>query len=160
MSVHNFTVTTASGEDVSLGEYAGKVLLLVNTASKCGKTPQYEGLEQLHKDLADEGLLVIGFPCNQFGGQEPGTNDEIQEFCSLNFGVTFPVMAKIDVNGDSAHPLYAYLTEEHGGPIQWNFTKFLVDRDGTVVERFEPGETPEEITPVVRDLVDGGTPTI
>lgn len=160
MSVHDFTVETASGDEVSLGEYAGKVLLLVNTASKCGMTPQYEGLEQLHKDLADDGLQVIGFPCNQFGGQEPGTNDEIQEFCSLNFGVTFPVMAKVDVNGETAHPLYAHLTEEHGGPIQWNFTKFLVDRDGNVAERFEPGTAPEEMAPLIRALVDGATPTI
>lgn len=159
MSVHDFTVQNANGEDQSLAAYAGKVLLLVNTASKCGMTPQYEGLEQLHKNLADDGLQVIGFPCNQFGGQEPGTNEEIQEFCSLNFGVTFPVMGKIDVNGENAHPLYKHLTEEHGGPIQWNFTKFLVDRDGNVVERFEPGETPEEIAPAIHDLVDGATPT-
>ena len=153
MSVHDFTVKTSAGLDISLDSYAGQVLLIVNTASKCGMTPQYEGLEKLNKEFGDSGLQVIGFPCNQFKGQEPGTDEEIQEFCQVNYGVTFPVMAKIDVNGEDAHPLYAHLTSEHGGPIQWNFTKFLVDRDGNVVSRFEPNETPESFEPAVRELL-------
>ena len=153
MSVHDFTVQNANGEDQSLAAYAGKVLLLVNTASKCGMTPQYEGLEKLNKNLSADGLQVLGFPSNQFGEQEPGTNEEIQQFCAINYGVTFPVLAKIDVNGDSADPLYADLTAEFGGDIQWNFTKFLVDRDGNVVQRFEPNETPEAIEPAIRELL-------
>lgn len=152
-NVHDFTVKTAAGPEISLDSYAGQVMLIVNTASKCGMTPQYEGLEKLNKEFADEGLQVLGFPCNQFKEQEPGTDEEIQEFCKLNYGVTFPVMAKIDVNGESAHPLYSYLTSEHGGPIEWNFTKFLVDREGNVVSRFEPGETPESFEPAVRELL-------
>lgn len=154
MSVHDFTVKNAGGEDVSLGDFTGKALLIVNTASKCGMTPQYEGLEKLNKDLAADGLQVIGFPSNQFGEQEPGSNEDIQEFCQINYGVTFPVMAKIDVNGESAHPLYSYLTTEHGGPIAWNFTKFLVDQNGEVVERFEPGVQPESIEPAIRTLLE------
>lgn len=153
MSIHEFSVQTAAGEETSLGDFAGKTLLIVNTASKCGMTPQYEGLEQLHKTFADDGLQVIGFPCNQFGQQEPGTDVDIQEFCSLNFGVTFPVMAKMDVNGETADPLYAYLTEHHGGPIAWNFTKFLIDGDGNVIQRFEPGETPEQIEPHISNVL-------
>lgn len=153
MSVHDFTVKNAAGEDVSLGDFAGKALLLVNTASKCGMTPQYEGLEKLNKDLSADGLQVIGFPSNQFGEQEPGSNEDIQEFCQINYGVTFPVMAKIDVNGESAHSLYSYLTTEHGGPIAWNFTKFLVDRNGTVQARYEPSETPESLEPAIRELL-------
>lgn len=153
MSVHDHVVKTSAGLDVSLDSYAGQVMLIVNTASKCGMTPQYKGLEELNKEFADDGLQVIGFPCNQFMEQEPGTDEEIQEFCQINYGVTFPVMAKIDVNGESAHPLYSYLTSEHGGPIQWNFTKFLVDRAGNVVQRFEPQETPESISPAVKELL-------
>lgn len=153
MSVHDFSVRNASGEEVSLGDYAGKVLLIVNTASKCGFTPQYEGLEQLHQEMATDGLRVLGFPCNQFKQQEPGTDAEIQEFCQLNFGITFPVMAKVDVNGESADPLFAFLTSEHGGPIEWNFTKFLVDGDGNVVGRYGSSDEPAAIAPAIRELL-------
>jgi glutathione peroxidase len=150
MNVHDFTVTTADGGAKSLGDYAGRTLLVVNTASKCGLTPQYAGLEQLNRELGPRGLQVLGFPCNQFGGQEPGTDEEIQDFCSVQYDVTFRVFAKVDVNGPDAAPLYAYLRSEQPGDadaddIRWNFTKFLVGKDGTVLRRYEPGVTPEEI---------------
>jgi glutathione peroxidase len=145
-SVHDFTVTTPEGTQVSLGDYSGKVLLIVNVASKCGLTPQYAGLETLQKEFGDSGLQVLGFPCNQFGGQEPGSAEEIAEFCSVNYDVTFPLFAKIEVNGDGADPLYGYLREQTGGEdIGWNFAKFLIGRDGAVVERIDPRTTPEEI---------------
>lgn len=159
MSVHQFTVAAADGQDVSLADYAGKVLLIVNTASKCGFTRQYEGLEQLHQTYQDRGLQVIGFPCNQFKEQEPGTDAEIQEFCRLNYGVTFPVMAKVDVNGETAHPLYQYLTGEHGeiegGPIAWNFAKFLVDGDGAVIGRYAPNVEPEDMVKDIESALAG-----
>jgi glutathione peroxidase len=153
MSVHQFTVKNANDDEVSLADYAGKVLLIVNTASKCGFTSQYEGLEQLHQEMESEGLRVLGFPCNQFKQQEPGTNAEIQEFCQLNFGVTFPVMAKVDVNGETADPLFAHLTSEHGGDIEWNFAKFLADGDGNVRARFAPSDEPASIAPAIRELL-------
>lgn len=147
MTVHDFTVSTAEGNDVSLADYAGKVLLIVNTASKCGNTPQYEGLQKLHEQYADKGFSVLGFPSNQFKNQDPGTDAEIQEFCRENYGVTFPVFAKIDVNGKAAHPLYKYLTSEHGAikanPIDWNFAKFLIGPDGTVRQRYAANITPD-----------------
>lgn len=151
MSVHDFAVETADGEQKSLGDYAGRTLLIVNVASKCGLTPQYTGLEAMQQQLGAQGLQILGFPSNQFGAQEPGSNEEIQQFCSTSYGVTFPVFAKIDVNGESADPLYAYLRGEAPGEgetddIPWNFTKFLVDRDGAVLQRFGPMQTPEEIT--------------
>jgi glutathione peroxidase len=151
MNVHDFTVQTASGEQESLGDFAGKTLLIVNVASKCGLTPQYTGLEAMQEQLGPKGLQVLGFPSNQFGAQEPGTNEEIQTFCSTTYGVTFPVFAKIDVNGESADPLYAYLRDEAPGDgdtadIPWNFTKFLVGADGAVIKRFGPMQSPEEIT--------------
>jgi glutathione peroxidase len=149
MTVHDFTVKTASGGDASLRDYEGDVLLIVNTASKCGYTPQFSGLEELYQQYRDRGFSVIGFPSNQFKNQDPGTNEEIQEFCQINYGVTFPVMAKIDVNGADADPLYTFLkqqgSEEQGSDIGWNFTKFLIDRNGNVVKRFETSVEPETI---------------
>jgi glutathione peroxidase len=143
MSVYDFSVRTADGGTRELRDYAGQALLIVNVASKCGLTPQYEGLEALYQDTRDRGLQVLGFPCNQFGGQEPGTDAEIQEFCSTSYRVTFPVFGKIDVNGDHADPLYAYLRGDD--EIRWNFTKFLIDRDGNVARRYEPTVTPEQL---------------
>jgi len=158
MSVYEFSAKTLEGKDVSLADYRGQVLLIVNTASKCGLTPQYEGLEALYKVSKDRGLTILGFPCNQFGSQEPGTAEEIGSFCSLTYDVTFPMMAKIDVNGPSAHPLYAYLKKQQKGVlgtegIKWNFTKFLIDRDGNVVERFAPTTKPEELQAAVEALL-------
>jgi glutathione peroxidase len=158
MSVYDFSAKTLEGKDVSLADYRGQVLLIVNTASKCGLTPQYEGLEALYKSAKDRGLTILGFPCNQFGAQEPGTAEEIGSFCSLTYDVTFPMMAKIDVNGPSAHPLYVYLKKQQKGVlgtegVKWNFTKFLVDRDGNVVERFAPTTKPEELQAAVEALL-------
>ncbi len=168
MNVHDFTVATADGGKQSLGDYAGRVLLIVNVASKCGMTPQYAGLEALHREFGPRGLQVLGFPCNQFGGQEPGTDEEIQDFCSINYDVTFPVLAKVDVNGPDAAPLYDHLRAQAPGDfgpghflyerimktrpeaadtdeVRWNFTKFLVGKDGTVVRRYESNIAPEKI---------------
>ena len=158
MSVYDYTAKTLDGQDVSLADYRGQVLLIVNTASKCGFTPQYEGLETLYRDYKDRGLTILGFPCNQFGAQEPGNAEEIASFCSLTYDVTFPMLAKIDVNGPSAHPLYAFLKKEQKGllgteGIKWNFTKFLVGRDGEVVERFAPTTKPEDLKVAVEALL-------
>ena len=145
-TVHDFSVALPDGSAKSLGDYDGTVLLIVNVASKCGLTPQYEGLEALQKEYGEQGLQVLGFPCNQFGGQEPGTAQEIAEFCSVNYDVTFPLFDKIDVNGADADPLYAYLRGETGGEdIGWNFAKFLVAKDGSILQRIDPRTTPEEI---------------
>ncbi|KGM40227.1 glutathione peroxidase [Aquabacterium sp. NJ1] len=149
-SVYDFEAQTITGEAVKLDQYRGKVLLIVNTASKCGFTPQFEGLEKLWKELGPKGLAVVGFPCNQFGGQDPGDNSEIASFCQLNYGVSFPMMAKIDVNGPNAHPLYQYLVKEAPGilgtkSIKWNFTKFLIGRDGRVLGRYAPTDTPKAL---------------
>ena len=149
-SIYDFKAKTLQGQDASLGDWRGQVMLIVNTASKCGFTPQYEGLENLHKKLHGKGLSVLGFPCNQFGAQEPGSESEIGAFCQANYGVSFPMFAKIDVNGPDAHPLYKYLKHEKPGVlgserIKWNFTKFLVDRGGKVVARFAPMTKPEAI---------------
>ncbi len=157
MSVHEFRVKAADGTETDLSDYAGKPILIVNTASKCGFTPQYEGLEALHREFGDK-LVVLGFPCNQFAGQEPGNADEIANFCSLNYDVTFPVMAKIDVNGDSADPLFKFLKTEKPGlfgskRIKWNFTKFLIDKDGKVVSRHPPTEKPENLKGPISKLV-------
>jgi len=146
--VHDIAVKTLSGQDASLGDLAGNTLLVVNVASQCGLTPQYEGLQRLHDRFAERGFTVAGFPCNQFGAQEPGSPEEITEFCSVNYGVTFPLFAKIDVNGPGRHPLYAQLTEladadGEAGDIQWNFEKFLIGRDGKVLARFRPLTEPE-----------------
>jgi glutathione peroxidase len=149
-SVHDFTATSLAGESIALKRFEGQVLLIVNTASACGFTPQYKGLEALHRTLAPRGFSVLGFPCNQFGRQEPGDARQIEQFCSGNYGVTFPMFAKIDVNGDNAHPLYQYLKSAKSGllgpSIKWNFTKFLVDRAGQVVARHAPTATPEGLT--------------
>ena len=158
MTVYDFSAKTLDGQDVSLADYRGQVLLIVNTASQCGLTPQYEGLEALYRDYKDRGLTVLGFPCNQFGAQEPGNAEEIASFCSLTYDVTFPMLAKIDVNGPSTHPLYAFLKKEQKGVlgtegIKWNFTKFLIGRDGEVVERFAPTPTPEDLTVAVEALL-------
>jgi glutathione peroxidase len=150
--------TLADDKPESLCQYGGKVLLVVNTASKCGFTPQYEGLEALYKQYRDQGLAVLGFPCNQFGAQEPGSADEIGSFCQKNYGVSFPMFEKIDVNGDSAHPLYRWLKSNAKGvlgseAIKWNFTKFLIDRNGQVVERFAPTTKPEDLKSNVEELL-------
>ncbi|KAB2889876.1 MAG: glutathione peroxidase [Desulfobulbaceae bacterium] len=157
-SIYDFAVTTIDGRQTTLAEYRGKVLLIVNVASRCGFTPQYDGLEKLHLQYGDQGLVVLGFPCNQFGNQEPGTETEIIEFCRLNYGVSFPMFAKIAVNGPEAHPLYAFLKTERPGilgstAIKWNFTKFLVDRSGRVTARFPPTTTPESLEREIRRLL-------
>ncbi|QDV36471.1 glutathione peroxidase [Tautonia plasticadhaerens] len=146
--VLDFTVADIEGNEVDLSRYEGEVLMIVNTASYCGYTPQYEGLEELYRSYSDKGFKVLAFPANEFGAQEPGTNAEIRTFCKSNYDVTFPLFSKIVVKGSGIHPLYAFLTDEQahpqvGGPIRWNFTKFLVDRNGNVVARFEPGDAPK-----------------
>ena len=148
-TISDFSAKAIDGTERSLADYAGKAVLVVNTASKCGFTPQYDGLEELHKRYEEEGLVVLGFPCDQFGHQEPGDETEIQEFCKVNFGVTFPLFSKIDVNGDDTHPLYQWLKEEKGGlgpsSIKWNFTKFLIGRDGKPVKRYSSVTKPAKI---------------
>ncbi len=177
--IYDFKTTSNRGAEVDLAQYEGKVLMVVNTASKCGFTPQYDGLEALYQKYKDQGLVIIGFPCDQFAGQEPGSNDEIAEFCRLNHGVTFPLMAKTDVNGDNAEPVFEYLkaqapTEEYKGfkakatakllkglsksmnkdsDIRWNFTKFLVNRDGTVIKRYAPTTKPEDIEKDIKAML-------
>jgi glutathione peroxidase len=146
--IYNFTVTDIDGNEVMLSEYQGKVMLIVNVASQCGYTPQYEGLQKIYEEYRDMGLVILGFPANNFGNQEPGSNEEIKEFCSLNFGVTFPMFAKISVKGADIHPLYQYLTAEESNPkfageISWNFNKFLVDPSGKIIARFESKDKPE-----------------
>jgi glutathione peroxidase len=157
MTIYNFTAKTITGEEKSLADYKGKVLLIVNVASKCGFTPQYKGLQELYETYKDQGFEILAFPCNQFLNQEPGTDEEIKEFCELNYGVTFPLFAKIDVNGPNAHPLYQYLTKEAPGfltgAIKWNFTKFLVDREGNVVKRFAPATKPVELKEEIEKLL-------
>lgn len=177
MSIYDFTVKDNEQNEVSLSEYKGKVLLIVNTATKCGLTPQYEGLEKLYKEFKERGLEILDFPCNQFLSQAPGTDEEINSFCSLNFGTTFKRFSKIDVNGENAHPLYKYLKDENkkevedneskgllqkladlgqkvtGTEIKWNFTKFLVDREGNVVHRFAPTTKPENISKEIEKLL-------
>jgi glutathione peroxidase len=148
LSLYDIPLSTLDGQPSSLGDYAGQTLLVVNVASKCGLTPQYTGLEKLHERFADRGFAVVGFPCNQFGGQEPGTADEIAEFCSATYGVTFPMFEKVDVNGAGRHPVYTELTAQpdaagEAGDIQWNFEKFLVSPDGKVLARFRPTTEPE-----------------
>ena len=179
-SIYDFTVKDITGHDVSLKNYEGKVLLIVNVASKCGFTPQYDGLEALYKKYKDQGLVILGFPCDQFKHQEPGTDEEIAEFCRLNHGVTFPLMKKIDVFGENAEPLYTYLTQQvpteevkglknkatmalvdslskaegrGEGDIRWNFTKFLISKDGSVIKRFPPVATPEDLEPEIEAML-------
>ena len=150
-SVYDFEALQINGQSIPLSRFKGKALLIVNTASACGFTPQFAGLEELHKTYASKGLVVLGFPCNQFGAQDKGSNDEIAEFCQLNYGVSFPMMAKIDVNGSDAHPLYHYLSQEAPGllgskAIKWNFTKFLIGKDGSVLKRYAPTDTPMSLS--------------
>lgn len=156
--LYNFSVSDKDDTKISMDEFKGKVLLIVNTASKCGFTPQYEGLNELHQKYHDRGFSILAFPCNQFGKQEPGSNTEIQEFCSINFDVSFPVMAKIDVNGENEEPLFTHLKSEQPGimgskKIKWNFTKFLVDQNGKVLYRFAPKTTPVEIEEKIKSLL-------
>lgn len=158
MAIYDYTARTLGGQETSLSEFKGKVLLIVNTASKCGFTPQYQGLQTLHDNFADRGLQVLGFPCNQFGHQEPGDAEQIGAFCEKNFGVTFPMFEKIDVNGRDAHPLYRFLKAESPGlfgtqAIKWNFTKFLVDRDGNVVSRYASKDKPESLADDIEALL-------
>jgi len=156
--IYGLSAKSIVGEDVSLEDYRGKVLLIVNTASKCGFTPQYKGLEALYEQYKEQGLEILGFPCNQFGNQEPGDSGEISGFCERNFGVTFPLFEKIDVNGDDAHPLFVHLKQEAPGllgskSVKWNFTKFLVGRDGEVVKRFAPKDKPQALASAVEALL-------
>ena len=152
-SIYEIGIETLDGKSIAMQAYRGKVLLIVNTASKCGMTPQYAGLQALHEGMNQRGLSVLGFPCNQFGAQEPGDEAQIGEFCEKNYGVSFPMHAKIEVNGLSAHPLYQFLKSQRGGDIEWNFTKFLVDGEGNVVQRFGPQITPEAIAPEIERLL-------
>lgn len=157
-SIYDFKVVTIEGEETTLSPYKNQILLIVNVASKCGFTSQYDGLEALYKKYKDKGFTVLGFPCNQFGSQEPGTEKEIQNFCRVNFGVTFPMFSKINVNGEKTHPLYQYLKSEQPGilgteAIKWNFTKFLVDREGNVIKRFGSSTTPKEIEKEIETLL-------
>jgi glutathione peroxidase len=157
-TVYDFKANSLTGKPVDLSQYKGKVLLIVNTASECGFTPQYKGLESVYQQFKDKGVEVLGFPCNQFGGQEPGSSDEIGAFCERNFGVTFPLFEKIDVNGDAAHPLFQHLKKEAPGlmgtqAIKWNFTKFLVGKDGAVYKRYAPATKPEELLKDIEKLL-------
>lgn len=158
MNVHDFSVKKPDGTTQKLSEIAQGPILIVNTASKCGFTPQYEGLEALHRQYKDKGLTILGFPCNQFGAQEPGNADEIANFCSLTYDVTFPLLAKVDVNGDAAEPLFEHLKNEKPGlmgtkSIKWNFTKFLVDKDGNVVARYAPTDKPADLAGAIEKLL-------
>lgn len=157
MTIYDFQVKKASGEEIPLSQYQGQVLLIVNTASKCGFTPQYKGLESLYQQFHARGFEVLGFPCDQFAHQEPGSDAEIQTFCQMNYDVHFPVFAKLEVNGKNAHPLYRFLKKQKGGflggVIKWNFTKFLVDRQGNVIARFDPNVEPETFASAIENLL-------
>ncbi|MFD1038314.1 glutathione peroxidase [Virgibacillus byunsanensis] len=157
MSVHDYSAKTMLGEEKSLADYKGNVLLIVNTASECGFTPQFEGLQKLYEDYKDQGFEVLGFPCNQFNNQDPGTDAEISNFCQRNYGVSFKMLSKVDVKGDHAHPLFVYLTQQAKGlitkQIKWNFTKFLVDKNGEVIERYAPQTNPETIRKDIEKLI-------
>ena len=157
-SIYDFSCQTGSGKSKSLADYRGKVLLVVNTASKCGFTPQFAGLESIYETYHDRGFEILGFPCNQFGRQDPGSNDEIQEFCQLNYGVSFPMFGKIEVNGSAADPLFKHLKKEAPGAlgtegIKWNFTKFLIDAQGNVLKRYAPATKPEDIAADIEALL-------
>ncbi|MNH98332.1 Hydroperoxy fatty acid reductase gpx1 [compost metagenome] len=158
MSIYDFTVKTIKGEDKSLADYKGKVVLIVNTASACGLTPQYKGLQDLYETFENKGVVVLGFPCNQFAGQEPGTEEEIHAFCELNYKVSFPLFAKVDVKGDNAHPLFKYLVENtpeasKTGDIEWNFVKFLIDAQGNIVKQYSARTEPAAIEPDIQSLL-------
>lgn len=157
-TIYDFKSKRLNGKEEALSEYEGKVVVIVNTASKCGLTPQYEGLEKLQQEYGDKGLQILGYPCNQFGGQEPGTADEIGDFCQINYGVSFPMFEKIDVNGDDTDPLFTYLKEAAPGlmgskSIKWNFTKFLVGKDGKVIERYSPKSEPKSMVKDIEALL-------
>ena len=156
-SLYDLTFVDNHGQEVALADYAGKPVLVVNTASKCGFTPQYDDLQKLHEELGPQGLVVLGFPCDQFAHQEPGDDDQIEEFCKVNYGVTFPLSTKIDVNGKGTHPVFAFLKDRAGGvlgsSIKWNFTKFLVAPDGTTVKRYAPKTNPTEIVADIKPLL-------
>ena len=157
-SIYDFKVKNIKGDEISLGNYKNKVLLVVNTASKCGFTPQYEGLEKIYQEYKDQGLEILGFPCNQFGNQEPGNATEIMEFCSLNFNVSFPMFAKVDVNGENTSPIYEFLKTEAPGllgskKVKWNFTKFLIDQNGNVKKRYAPQDTPAKIAKEIKKIL-------
>ena len=157
MEFYNLEAKKISGETVSMSEYKGKTIVVVNTASKCGFTPQYKGLEELYQKYKDQGLVILGFPCNQFGKQEPGKAQEIQEFCEINYGVTFPIFDKVDVNGSNTHPIFKYLKSNLGGflvsSIKWNFTKFVIDKNGKPIKRFGPTTKPEDMESFVVSLL-------
>lgn len=158
MNFYNFEARRLNGETVSMEQYKGKTILVVNTASKCGLTPQYEGLEKLYENYKDQGLVILGFPCNQFANQESGSSDEIQEFCQINYGVSFPMFEKVDVNGENAHPIFKYLKSKLGGgifgsKIKWNFTKFIIDKNGTPVKRYSPITKPEKMENTIRKML-------
>lgn len=158
IALHSLSFTDNAGRTVDLASFSGRPLLIVNTASKCGFTPQYEALQRIHESYADRGLVVIGFPCDQFGHQEPGSDDEIAAFCQRDYGVTFTLSTKVEVNGPGTHPVFAALKERAGGAIgssiKWNFTKFLVSRDGRSVRRYAPTTTPDELVPDIEDLLE------
>jgi glutathione peroxidase len=159
-TAYDFEARTIDGRQVPLAQFKGQPLLIVNTASACGFTPQFAGLEKLHETYGARGLVVLGFPCNQFGAQDPGSDSDIAQFCQLNYGVSFPMMSKIDVNGDTAHPLYRWLTAEAPGllgtkAIKWNFTKFLIGRDGTVIKRYAPQDKPESLAKDIEAVLAG-----
>ncbi len=157
MGLYDYSVTTITGEEKSLKDYQGNVLLIVNTASKCGFTPQFEGLQALHEEFSDAGLTILGFPCNQFANQDPGTDEEIAQFCEKNYGVSFPMFRKVDVKGENAHPLFQYLTKETKGmltnQIKWNFTKFLIGRNGEILGRFAPQTKPEKLKASIEEAL-------
>jgi len=155
---YDLKATSLQGKEISMDKYKGKTVIVVNTASKCGLTPQYEGLEKIYKEYKDKGLVILGFPCNQFAGQEPGSEKEISEGCLINYGVSFPMFSKIDVNGDTAHPLYKYLKSELkggilGSSIKWNFTKFMIDKNGKPYKRFSPTTSPEKLRNDIEKLL-------
>jgi glutathione peroxidase len=156
-SFYDFSATSINGDTIPMSTYKGKVVLVVNTASECGFTPQFEGLEKLYEKYKDQGLVILGFPCNQFGGQEPGSEEDIKKGCLVNYGVTFPMFSKVDVNGDDAHPLFKYLKSEKkgllGSKIKWNFTKFLIDKNGKVVKRYSSTTTPNKIEGKIKELL-------
>lgn len=158
MTFYNFEANNIKGETISMKEYEGKIVVVVNTASKCGFTPQYEALETLYQKYKDQGLVVLGFPCNQFANQEPGSSAEIEEFCQINYGVTFPLFEKIDVNGKKTHPIFKFLKSElsggiFGSAIKWNFTKFVIDRQGVPLKRFSPTTKPEKMEKTIQQLL-------
>jgi glutathione peroxidase-family protein len=160
-NLYDLTFTTNRGEEVSLSEYTGRPVLIVNTASKCGFTPQYDGLQKLYEEFQDQGLVVLGFPCDQFAHQEPGGDSDIEEFCKVNYGVTFPLSTKVDVNGKSTHPVFGFLKERTGGllgsAVKWNFTKFLVSPDGTTVQRYAPTTAPADLESDIEALLQPAT---